>query len=472
MKLRQLAVVLVALVAPAAVTASPPVVHERVLSNGLTVLVVENHAQPLLTVEIAARNGSMTEPPEFNGLSHLYEHMFFKANRALPSQEAWLERSNALGIQWNGTTNTERVNYFFTTTSDHRDEVMAFMHDAIVGPLFDSAEFERERVVVTGEMDRNEADPYYQFGHAVDQRVWWKYPSRKDPLGNRQTVLTATPAMMRTIKDRYYVPNNSVLVVTGDVVADEIFAQSERLYSDWPRAVDPFIAFPLVSHPPIPYTSVVYVEQPVQAPVVSFTWQGPSTVGASVEMTYAADLLGFALQESSSKYQQDLVDSGKCTSVAPPSWYTQMNTGPIFIEAQAPPEKIDGCIQAILAELPKIKQPDYLSDEELRNAAFHAEVDETLERERPSALAHTLTFWWTSAGLPYYQNYVENLRKVTRADIGRYLDAYVLGKPFVFGAMVSPQISKEQRLDQAHFEKLVGGKPWKAPDTDPAEASK
>jgi zinc protease len=460
---RRLFAVVAALIAPTLVLASPPVVHEKVLSNGLTVLVVENHAQPLLTVEIAARNGSMTEPPEFNGLSHLYEHMFFKANRALPSQEAWLERSNALGIQWNGTTNTERVNYFFTTTSDHRDEVMAFMHDAIVGPLFDSGEFERERVVVTGEMDRNEADPYYHFQHALDQRVWWKYPSRKDPLGNRQTVLTATPAMMRTIKDRYYVPNNSVLVVTGDVVAEEVFAQSERLYADWPRAADPFIAFPLVSHPPIPYTSVVYLEQPVQAPVVSFTWQGPSTVGPSVDMSYAADLLGFALQEASSKYQQDLVDSGKCTDVGPPGWYTQMNTGPISIAAQAPPEKIDDCIKAVLAELPKIKRPDYLSDEELRNAAFRAEVEQTLERERPSALAHTLTFWWTSAGLPYYQSYVANLRKVTRADIVRYLDTYVLGKPFVFGAMVSPEFDKDLHLDQAHFEKLVGGKPWVAP---------
>jgi zinc protease len=342
---------------------------------------------------------------------------------------------------------------------------MAFMHDAIVGPLFDSGEFERERVVVTGEMDRDEANPYYNFSKAIDERVWWKYPSRKDPLGNRRTVLAATPAMMRTIKERYYVPNNSVLVVTGDVDAGQVFALSERLYSDWPRAADPFVKFPLVSHPPIPYTSVVRVEQPVQAPVVSFTWQGPSTVGKSAAMSYAADLLNFALQEESSKYQQDLVDSGKCASASPPGWYTQMNTGPIAIGAQAAPEKIDGCIRAILAELPKIKQADYLSDDELRNAAFRAEVEQTLARERPSELAHTLTFWWTSAGLPYYQTYVERLRKVTRADIGRYLDTYVLGKPFVFGAMVSPQMSAEHHLDQAHFEKLVGAKPWKAPGT-------
>jgi len=454
-------------VAPPA-SATAPAIQQHTLPNGLTVLVVEDHALPLMTVEIAAKNGSYTEPPEYNGLSHLYEHMFFKANARYPSQETWMERSQALGALWNGTTSTERVNYFFTTTSDHEQDIMQFMHDAIVGPLFDDKEFERERVVVTGEMDRNEANPFYHFSHTVDQRVWWKYPSRKDPLGNRQTVLTATPAMMRTIKERYYVPNNSVLVVTGDVKASEVFAQTEALYKDWPRAEDPFVKFPLVQHPAIPYTNVVTVQQPVEAPFVSFTWHGPSTVGDNVDLTYAADLLSFALGKPSSKYQQDLVDSGACLYAAPPSWYTQSNTGPISIQAQATPEKLDGCVKAIMAELPKITEPGYVSDAELRDAAFSAEVAQAMDRERPSQLTHTITFWWTSAGLDYYNNYVANLRKVSHADIARYLDTYVLGKPFVFGAMVSPDMASKQGLDQAHFETLVGAKPWVAPEMQEA----
>ena len=106
---------LAALLAAAALAAPPPW-QQRVLPNGLTVLVAEDHAQPLVTVELAAHNGSMTEPPEYNGLSHLYEHMFFKGNQVLPDQEAWLNRARSLGMAWNGTTNTERVNYFFTTT--------------------------------------------------------------------------------------------------------------------------------------------------------------------------------------------------------------------------------------------------------------------------------------------------------------------------------------------------------------------
>ena len=87
---------------------------------------------------------------------------------------------------------------------------MTFMRDAIATPLFDAKELERERVVVTGEIDRNESEPSYHLWHTVEQHVFWKYPTRKDALGKRASVLGATVDMMRTIQKRYYVPNNSI----------------------------------------------------------------------------------------------------------------------------------------------------------------------------------------------------------------------------------------------------------------------
>src|SRR5688500_10914607 len=65
----------------------PPNMFRHKLPNGLEILVIEDATVPLATIEIATKNGSYTETPEYNGLSHLYEHMFFKANRDYPSQE-------------------------------------------------------------------------------------------------------------------------------------------------------------------------------------------------------------------------------------------------------------------------------------------------------------------------------------------------------------------------------------------------
>src|SRR6266700_4551063 len=227
-------------------------IASKVLANGLEVVVLEDHSVPVITIELAVRNGSYTEPPELNGLSHLYEHMFFKANRAIKNQEDYLRTIGQLGIAYNGSTREEVVNYYFTTTSPNLRTAMQFMKDAVRYPLFDEKEFERERQVVIGEIDRNESNPFYFLNKEMNDRLFFKYQSRKQPLGNRQTVSTATTAMMRLIQSRYYVPNNSTLVVTGDVKPEESFQIAQELFGDWPRREkDPFVEFPLVEHPPL-----------------------------------------------------------------------------------------------------------------------------------------------------------------------------------------------------------------------------
>jgi zinc protease len=174
--------------------------------------------------------------------------------------------------------------------------------------------------------------------------------------------------------------------------------------------------------------------------------------------TYAADALGAALREPSSRFQKALVDSGACVEVSL-SWGTQMNTGPIHVGFEATPEKIDACLQAIQGELGKMTA-DYVTEDDLRRGAHSLEVEAARERERPSRLAQTLTYAWTSTGLDYYLHYVDNLYLVKPADAARYIARYVTGKPYVFGVMVSPEMRKAG-LDAAHFEALlgVGGKP-------------
>src|ERR1700743_2146823 len=80
----------------------PPGYYWKQLPNGLQVLVIENSKVPLATVEIAVKNGAFTEDSVYNGLSHLFENMFFKANTSYPTQEVFLKRTQDLGAIWNG----------------------------------------------------------------------------------------------------------------------------------------------------------------------------------------------------------------------------------------------------------------------------------------------------------------------------------------------------------------------------------
>src|SRR5262245_20617510 len=115
---------------------APPVhpaedgIRASVLPNGLEVVLLPRHGVPLATVEVAVRAGACIEPPELNGLSHLHEHMFFKANRAYPDQPTYLRRLDALGASWNGSTSTEVVRYHFTVPSRLLREGLEFLRDA------------------------------------------------------------------------------------------------------------------------------------------------------------------------------------------------------------------------------------------------------------------------------------------------------------------------------------------------------
>ena len=440
--------------APAPALADPTPLVRHVCPDGLEIVVSEMHTSPLVTVQIAVHEGAMTEDDKYNGVSHLYEHMFFKGNAVQPDQLAFTKRLRALGMEFNGTTNNERVNYFFTTSSDHLADQMAFMRDAIATPLFDPKEFERERVVVTGEIDRNESEPRYHLWHTMEQHLFWKYPTRKDALGKRASVLAATPDMMRTIQKRYYVPNNSILVVTGDVKADDVFAMADKLYADWKRADDPFTKFPLPEHPPLRGSEVVLLAQPVENFNAAIDWLGPSTLGKNDADTYAADLLAQLTSDPGSRFQKTLVDSGACVDAG--NWYyTERHTGEVGFGFEATPDKVDTCTSAIWAEIPKLASPDYFTDEEMRNAVHRIEVSRAANRETTQGRADAITFFWSSASLDYDAHYEERVRAVTRQGLADYLNRWVIGKPFVFGAMAS-QKQLDAGLTEEHLGKIVG----------------
>ena len=119
---------------------------------------------------------------------------------------------------------------------------------------------------------------------------------------------------MRLIQGRYYVPNNSALVVTGDVKAEEVFKMAQELYGEWPRTEDPFVKFPLVEHPPLPKSEGVIVKQPVQNVIIEIGWHGPS-IGKDNPATYAADVFSFILTQPNSRFQRALVDTGLVNGV-------------------------------------------------------------------------------------------------------------------------------------------------------------
>ena len=419
-------------------------IYKKTLKNGLDVIVIQNPAVPLVTIEIDVKNGAYTEPPEYDGLSHLYEHMFFKANAAIPSQEQYMKRLRELGAVWNGSTSNERVNYFITIGRDSLVPGMQFMKDAIESPLFKQDEIVNERPVVTGEYDRNEANPFFNLSVAVQKKVWWKYYSYKNVIGDRDVIMTATTEKMHTIQHRFYIPNNSALILAGDITANEGFALAEKYLGNWKRGPDPFKIITLPEHPPIPGNETVVVEQPVNGVTILKEWQGPS-VSKDTKATYAADVFSFILSQETSTFTKDLVESGLAYS-ASFGYNTLNHKGPIQLFVRTSSKNYEACAKAIDDEIAKMTSDNYFTDDQLENAKTILAIDEQYGREQAPSYASTVGYWWAVAGLDYYLGYVDNLKRVTRSDIKKYLTTYVIGKPSVTGILVSPADRKQLGL--------------------------
>ena len=419
-------------------------IQRTTLPNGLDVIVVENRGVPLVTIEADVKNGSFTQDPEFEGLSHLYEHMFFKANTAHPNPDDFIGRASELGAEFNGTTSEERVNYYLTVPADSAEGGMKFLAAALINPLFRKDELEREREVVIGEYDRNESSPFFKFSTEMGKALWTTAWSRKNPLGERAIIQSTTPEKMRTIQQRYYIPNNTAIVITGDISAAKAFFLARAIFGKWARGEDPSTAAPVPPIPPITHDTSVIVEQPIGSVVVMLQWHGPSA-REDPAATYAADVFSDVMNQPGSRFQRRLVDSGLFHAIGV-NYYTLNQVGPITIEGETSPEKLKEALAALRDEIRKFDDPGYFSAEELKAATRQRIVGTMLGLERASGFAHQLGFWWAVTGLDYFYGYVDTMAKQTPNDLQTYASKYIIGKPHVTGVLLSPAMREALQL--------------------------
>ena len=423
------------------------ILSKKILPNGMEIVVLENHGVPLATVELNVRNGSFTQGKGYEGLAHLYEHMFFKANAAAPNPDEFVSRASDLGAVFNATTQEERVNYYMTLRKDSVEGAIKLMAAAMRTPMFLKEELEREREVVLGEYDRQESNPHWAFQRDLNTALYPGQYSRKNVIGDREILRTVEPEKLFEIQRKYYIPNNTVLIVTGDVRPAEIFRLAETAFGDWKPGPDPFKTDPIPPIPPLKGNEVVITEQPVNAVTVWVTWQGPS-VRKDPQATFAADVFSDVINQSLSTFQRRLTDTGLFQSVGF-NYYTLDQVGPISIQGQTTPEKLKAALAALDKEITQLGDPGYITADQLEAAKAERAVSTAFGMERASDFAHTLGFWWSVADLEYYMGYIDNMAKQTLQDLQAYAKKYIIGKPRITGVLIDPESRKALGLTKA-----------------------
>jgi predicted Zn-dependent peptidase len=221
----------------------------KTLSNGLVVVVSQDHSAPTFGVCVAYGIGFRLEPEGRTGFAHLFEHLMFEGTTVSP-KGVFNEVIESGGGNNNGDTRYDFTEYIETSPISALDQVLWLEADRMKTLDFSTKNLENQRNVVEEEVRVNVMNQPYGLFFAIDlpMKAFDTYPNNHNFYGDFHDLDAANIADVKAFYEKYYAPNNAVLAVVGDVNPDEVFARAEKYFGSIPRKQVP--AKPNVNEPP------------------------------------------------------------------------------------------------------------------------------------------------------------------------------------------------------------------------------
>lgn len=429
--------------------------YEYNLENGLTLFAVENHSVPLVYIEIAVRTGATSQTPENAGLFHLYEHMMFKGNSLYKDAASMNRALSDLGVSnWNGSTGTDCVNYFFTIPSDKVVEGLEFWNAAIRSPLMNETEFENEKKVVLSEINGSLSEPLQIYGHFINFKMFPDAPYRTDSGGSLEVIQNATVNQLRAIQKEFYVPSNAAVFVGGDINPEQIYELTKEIFGSWKNDNQKITIQNQQNLKPFQndeFYFMPYDKLPENLAEIEIYFRGPDT-DFDIQDTYAADYLLMLLNEPNgifNSYFSSLADFKLYKNMIWASYGTSRASGIYgFGATVSSTENIASRANSMINDLrtkilPQIANDKSLFSKKTKNRIVEKLYDEQLsDSETPSALLSKIRFWWCCSSPQYYYNYIEDISKVSQNDVKKFIQKY-LSSPAMIVILANSAVSTE-----------------------------
>lgn len=291
------------------------------LDNGLQVVVIPDRRAPVVTHMLWYKVGSADEDPGKSGIAHFFEHLMFKGTKNHPAG-AFSRRIAEIGGQENAFTSYDYTAYFQQVAPDALGTMMAFEADRMTNLILTDDVIGPERSVILEERNsRVESEPGSLLGEELDATLYQNHPYRIPVIGWMHEIEKLNRADAIDFYQRYYAPNNAVLIVAGDVEAGEVRRLAEETYGKVPRGPDlpPRIR---PSEPEQNTARTVTLSDPrVSTPSFRKAWVVPSYTTAADGEAEALDLLSEILGGGprSRAYEALVVEQGIASSAG--AWY-------------------------------------------------------------------------------------------------------------------------------------------------------
>ncbi|MET3659955.1 M16 family metallopeptidase [Aquamicrobium ahrensii] len=409
------------------------------LDNGMEVVVIPDHRAPIATHMVWYKVGSADEPPGKSGIAHFFEHLMFKGTSNHAAGE--FDRAVAgIGGNNNAFTSYDYTAYFETVPADALEQMMAFEADRMRNLVLSDDVIATERDVVLEERrSRIDNDPSALLDEEVSATLWQNQPYRIPVIGWVQEMEQLNRADAQAFYDRYYTPNNAVLVVAGDVEEEAVKAMAERTYGKIARGPH----LPPRQRPVEPEQNtkrtVSLTDERVSVPSFSMQWVVPSYhtagPGEAESLDLLAEILGGGMR---SRLYQELVVRKQIAVSTGASYNGTMLDDTSFTVYGAPvgQASLEQVEKAVAAEIARIAE-DGVSADELEKAKKRFVRATIFARDRQSAMANIFGSTLATGGsVRDIQEWPDRIGKVTPEQVKAAAVRYLLPSRSTIGYLL------------------------------------
>jgi zinc protease len=383
---------------------------ETRLANGITLLLLERHKLPTVSLALWVKSGALADPKDMPGLAKFTADMLHEGTSRRSSAQLAAE-VDEIGATLNANaafgSNISTVSA--STLVENIDRLLDLMSDVVLNPSFPADELEKYRQRQLANLEQQRSMPQFLANEKFRQVLYRDFPASVVS-ATSDSLRKATPELLKKFHNEYYVPNNAILGVVGDFKTDEMISGIKKYFGEWKSSSVPILKLGLL---PSPTPSKIYlVNRPdsVQTNIVVGDYAVRRVDPEYVPLQVANQILGGGPQ---ARLFLNLRENKGYTYGAYSSLSADIYPGPWAARTEVRSDVTDGSIHELMAEFQRIRD-EKVPEAELDDAHRSIVARFALELESPVSLIND---WLTVSyyGLPqdYWDRYPEQIAEVS-----------------------------------------------------------
>ncbi|HEX8889016.1 MAG TPA: pitrilysin family protein [Pyrinomonadaceae bacterium] len=400
-----------------------PQIQRRKLSNGLEVLIVEQHELPVVNMNLVIKTGGAADPQDRAGLSNLTAALIDEGTRTRSSTDISNQLAS-IGARLRTESDFDSSGLNLLTLTKHLDQALEIYADVVTNPAFPDNELELQRKQRLTALLQRRDDPNAIASVVYASLLYGRnHPYGHPAIGDEQSVRAITGEEIKHFYETYYRPNNAALIVAGDVKAATLMPKLERAFANWKRADVPAVS---INEPPAREKATLYiVDKPGAAQSVLMIGQvgQPRSTPDYFPLIVMNTMLG---GQFTSRVNMNLREDKGYTYGARTSFDYRRSPGPFVASAGVQTAVTKESVSEFMKELRGIRgeRPVTPAELEFSKQAIIRGYPRTFET--PEQIANRLTDV-VLYNLPddYFNNFITRVRAVTVVDVNRVANRYL-----------------------------------------------